>query len=91
MKLKEAAKRGEDGIEEKLTYCDFPSEHWTCIRTNNVIERLNREIRCRTRVVASFPDGTSALMLFCAPIASCGRYPVGQQDVHEHEVSGGGP
>ena len=42
MKLKEAAKKIEDGIEETLTYCDFPSEHWTRIRTNNVIERLNR-------------------------------------------------
>ena len=47
----------EDGIEETLTYCDFPSEHWTRIRTNNVIERLNREIRRRTRVVGTFPDG----------------------------------
>ena len=66
MKLKEAAKKVEDGIEETLTYCDFPSEHWTRIRTNNVIERLNREIRRRTRVVGSFPDGNSALMLVCA-------------------------
>ena len=48
MKLKEAAKKVEDGIEETLTYWDFPSEHWTRIRTNNVIERLNREIRRRT-------------------------------------------
>lgn len=66
MKLKEAAKKVEDGIEETLTYCDFPSEHWTRIRTNNVIERLNREIRRRTRVVGTFPDGYSALMLVCA-------------------------
>ena len=29
MKLKEAAKKVEDGIEETLTYCDFPGEHWT--------------------------------------------------------------
>ena len=36
------------------------------IRTNNVIERLNREIRRRTRVVGTFPDGNSALMLVCA-------------------------
>ena len=36
------------------------------LRTNNVIERLNREIRRRTRVVGSFPDGHSALMLVCA-------------------------
>ena len=66
MKLKEAAKKVEDGIEETLTYCDFPSEHWTRIRTNNVIERLNREIRRRTRVVGTLPDGNSALMLVCA-------------------------
>lgn len=66
MKLKEAAKKVEDGFEETLTYCDFPSEHWTKIRTNNVIERLNREIRRRTRVVGCFPDGNSALMLVCA-------------------------
>ena len=66
MKLKEAAKKVEDGIEETLTYCDFPSEHWTRIRTNNAIERLNREIRRRTRVVGTFPDGNSALMLVCA-------------------------
>jgi putative transposase len=63
---KEAAKKVEDGIEETLTYCDFSSEHWTRIRTNNVIERLNREIRRRTRVVGTFPDGNSALMLVCA-------------------------
>lgn len=66
MKLAEAAKKVEAGIEETLTYCDFPSEHWTKIRTNNVIERMNREIRRRTRVVGAFPDGNSALMLVCA-------------------------
>ena len=75
MKLKEAAKKVEDGIEETLTYCDFPSEHWTRIRTNNVIERLNREIRRRTRVVGTFPDGNSALMLVCARL----RYVAGTQ------------
>ena len=47
MKLREAAKKVEDGIDETLTYCDFPSEHWTCIRTNNVIERLTREMCIR--------------------------------------------
>ena len=36
-------------MEETLTSCDFPREHWTRIRTNNVIERLNREIRRRMR------------------------------------------
>ena len=66
IKLKEAAKKVEDSIEETLTYYDFPSEHWVKIRTNNVIERLNREIRRRTRVVGCFLDGNSALMLVCA-------------------------
>lgn len=66
MKLKEAAKKVEEGIEETLGYMDFPYEHWQRIRTNNVIERLNREIRRRTRVVGTFPDGNSALMLVCA-------------------------
>nr|WP_283804966.1 IS256 family transposase [Denitrovibrio acetiphilus] len=66
MKLKEAAKKVEDSIEETLTYMTFPYAHWLKIRTNNVIERLNREIRRRTRVVGTFPDGNSALMLVCA-------------------------
>ncbi len=63
MKLKEGARKVEDNIEETLTYCDFPYEHWAWIRTNNVIERLNREIRRRPRVVGTFPNGNSALML----------------------------
>ena len=66
MKLHETAKKIEQGIEETLTYMDFPSQHWSKIRTNNVIERMNREIRRRTRVVGAFPDGKSALMLVCA-------------------------
>ena len=69
MKLKEVAKKVEDGVEETLTYCDFPSEHWTRIRTNNVIERLNR-------VVGSFPDGNSALMLVCARLRHVAAFPL---------------
>lgn len=48
---------------ETLAYCEMPREHWQRIRTNNAIERLNREIRRRTRVVGTSPDGKSALML----------------------------
>ena len=68
MKLRNAADKLDQGVEETLTYMDFPSQHWTKIRTNNVIERLNREIRRRTRVVGTFPDGKSALMLVCARV-----------------------
>ena len=66
MKLSKAADKLQDGIAEMLTYMDFPEEHWKKIRTNNAIERLNREIRRRTRVIGTFPDGESALMLACA-------------------------
>lgn len=66
MKLKEAADKLEKGIEETLTYMSFPYEHWSKIRTMNLVERINREIKRRTRVVGTFPDGNSALMLVCA-------------------------
>lgn len=49
-----------------FTYMDFPTEHWSRIRTNNLTERGNREIRRRTRAIGAFPDGNSALMLVCA-------------------------
>ena len=65
-KLSAAAKKVEEAIEETLTYYDFPASHWVRIRTNNPLERLLREIRRRTRVVGSFPDGHSALMLSAA-------------------------
>ncbi len=53
-------------MDETLSYMAFPREHWTRIRTNNVLERIMREIRRRTRVVGNFPDGNSALMLVAA-------------------------
>ncbi len=66
MKLDKAAKIVGDGYEETISYYDYPSHHWRFIRTNNPLERINREIRRRTRVVGNFPDGNSALMLVCA-------------------------
>lgn len=61
-----AAKVVREGFAEILTYCATACEHWRRIRTNNAIERLNREIRRRIRVVGTFPDGKSALMLVAA-------------------------
>ena len=66
MKLRKAAEIIRSGVEETLAYYSFPREHWRSLRTNNPLERLNREIRRRTRVVGAFPDGQSALMLICA-------------------------
>ena len=66
MRLSKAAAIVREGIEETLSYMDFPREYWWRIRTNNPLERIMREIRRRTRVVGAFPDGKSALMLVAA-------------------------
>jgi transposase-like protein len=66
MKLARAAEIVAAGVEETLSYYAMPQEHWRCLRTNNPLERLMREIRRRTRVVGAFPDGKSALMLVAA-------------------------
>jgi putative transposase len=66
MKLKKASEVVERGVEETLSYTQFPREHWLRIRTNNPLERILREVRRRTRVVGNFPDGNSALMLVSA-------------------------
>jgi putative transposase len=66
MKLSQAATTVRTGVDETLSYMDFPREHWTRLRTNNVLERIMREIRRRTRVVGAFPDGHSAVMLVAA-------------------------
>jgi putative transposase len=66
MKLSKAAEMISESIEETLSYYDFPDEHRRRIRTNNPLERILKEVRRRTRVVGSFPDGESALMLVAA-------------------------
>ena len=68
--LKAAANCLREGVGETTTYLlpEFPANHRIKLRTNNMIERLNKEIRRRTRVVGSFPDSNSAPMLVCARI-----------------------
>ena len=66
MKPGEAAKAVRDGCAETLAYTRFPREHWRRMRTDNAIERLDREIRRRARVVGAFPDGRPAPMLVTA-------------------------
>lgn len=66
MKLASAAEVLREGIAESVTYYRFPRKHHRSIRTNNMLERIMKEIRRRTRVVGCFPDGKSALMLACA-------------------------
>jgi transposase-like protein len=65
-KLRQAAQKIKESIQETFGYYDFPDAHWRRIRTNNPLERILREVRRRTRVVGAFPDGSSALMLVAA-------------------------
>ena len=63
MRLENVAEFVEKSVEDTLAYMDFPYEHWSRLRTNNGLERIMKEIRRRTRVVGSFPDGHAAMML----------------------------
>jgi putative transposase len=53
----------EAGIEDALTYLTYPGSHHARLRTTNMLERLFREIKRRTRVVGVFPNETSASTL----------------------------
>jgi transposase-like protein len=56
----------EQNAPESFTYFNFPKEHWRKIRTNNNQERLNKEIRRRTRVVSIFPNEAACTRLITA-------------------------
>jgi transposase-like protein len=56
----------EQNVPEGLTVFDFPADHRRRLRTNNGLERLNREIKRRTRVASIFPNEASLLRLATA-------------------------
>jgi putative transposase len=56
----------EDSLSEGFSVFDFPLEHRRTIRTTNSLERINKEIRRRTRVVGVFPNEASCLRLVSA-------------------------
>jgi transposase-like protein len=53
----------ETGIADALTYLSFPGSHHAKLRTTNMLERLFKEVKRRTRVVGVFPNETSASTL----------------------------
>ena len=81
-KFKDKASRFCDWLEthfiEGLTFFKYPKEHWKKIRTVNIVERLNREQRRRTRVAGLFPS-----------VASCERLVITlSMRIHEEWMSG---
>jgi transposase-like protein len=56
----------EANVPEALTVFIRPPEQRLRLRTSNLLENLNKQIRRRTRVVALFPNTDSLLRLVCA-------------------------
>lgn len=49
--------------EDVLAFMAFPRAHWTRIYSTNILERLNKEVKRRTKVVEIFPDIPSVIRL----------------------------
>ena len=60
---KSAAASLERFSTDLLNYQAFPQEHWKRLRTTNMLERLNLEIKRRSRSIGAFPNGDSAMRL----------------------------
>lgn len=56
----------EAETEDALAFYSFPAAHWLRIRTTNMLERYNEELRRRTSVIRVFPNAASCLRLTAA-------------------------
>jgi putative transposase len=56
----------EANIPEGLSVFQFPATHWRRLRTSNVLERTNKEVKRRTRVATLFPNEAALLRLVSA-------------------------
>ena len=63
MGYKSAADTLEHFQYDVMNYMQFPQSHWRRIRTTNMMERTNKEIKRRSRVVGAFPSQESVLRL----------------------------
>lgn len=68
VKAPQLSKWMETNIAEGLTVFSFPDEHRKRVRTNNISEHMNKEIKRRTRKVGIFPNEASCLRLITAVV-----------------------
>jgi len=68
----------EANAEEGFTVYQLPRAHWKRLRTSNLVERVNREVKRRTRVATLFPNEESCLRLISAVL----------QEIHEDWITG---
>jgi transposase-like protein len=66
-----AIARLEDDLDQSLMFYIFPANHWKRIRTSNRLERLNKELRRRLRVIGRHPSESGCLSLV---FQICKRY-----------------
>jgi len=57
----------EENLPEGMTFFKFPRTYWRKIRTSNLIEMINKQVRKRTRVAGLFPN-TDSLLRLCSAV-----------------------
>ena len=62
----EAVQTLDEGFEDSMTIMELPLKYRQSLRTSNILERENREIRKREKVIQIFPNKESALRLLGA-------------------------
>ena len=76
----------EENIEETLTFYHFPTQHHRRIRSTNMLERVNQEIKRRTRVVRIFPNEKSCLRLVRALLVELHEEWIGERRYLDMEL-----